>query len=481
MGDSLYETLKQTVNSFPLPTTIFSVEKKEDGTCGDIRFFVVNEVFKRSYYDLFVELEGGQNISFEDYDEVIEGKSYTAHLPKEPNFEDVCFRAAWLGEHIHTYVDTTKMYGYWTEDILLPIACDHDDNIAYCQFMYVLNKEMDTGKFSAVSPDISSFVIKVCLELQNEKDFFSSMDVITNDIRNYTNSRSCCIMTLDSDKQTYSIVSESSSTGNQTIKEAFSTIPFEIVNSWNTLVKETDCIVIKNEDDMKHVEKKAPDWVASMKAYNVKTLCLFPFSHHDYIIGYLYITDFDPANTIRIKQTIELVTFFLTAEVANHSFMEKLEYLSNVDTLTGVFNRNCMNINVDELALKLKLNPKPFSVAFCDLNGLKTINDNGGHNSGDKLLIDAANVLKEVFVGDQIYRAGGDEFAIISTEGSEEDFLNKLVLLRQKACDPDWLNFAIGHYHDESSGDLRLAMRYADENMYEDKNAFYDAHPEKRR
>ena len=66
-------------------------------------------------------------------------------------------------------------------------------------------------------------------------------------------------------------------------------------------------------------------------------------------------------------------------------------------------------------------------------------------------------------------------------DSTEDEFLNKLAALRKKACDPNWLNFAIGHYYDATSGDLRLAMRYADENMYEDKNAFYDQHPEKRR
>ena len=232
---------------------------------------------------------------------------------------------------------------------------------------------------------------------------------------------------------------------------------------------------------MDYYETLVPSWVKTMKEAHVKNLCLSPFVHHGEIIGYLYLTDFDGSNLARIKEIVELLSFFLTAEVANHTFLEKLEYLSNVDILTGVFNRNCMNVNVDELSLKLKLEPKPFSVAFFDLNGLKSINDHGGHNSGDDLLKDAANVLKEVFPDDQIYRAGGDEFVVISLNDSENDFLQKLAAVRAKACDPDWLNFAIVHYHDDSQGNLRLAMRYADENMYEDKNAFYDAHPEKRR
>ncbi len=482
MSNSLYKILKQTVNCNLLPCTILSVEKNDDGSCGDVRFFAINEAFKKSYYDLFIQTKGHENVTYEDFDDEIEGELYTINLPKEPKFEDICFRAAWKNEHITTYVDTTKMYGAWTEDILLPVVCEHDDKIAYCQFMYALNKKMDTGKYAAVSPEISSFVIKACLELKNENDFYSTMNVISKDIMEFTGSRDAVILTLDKDERKFEIVSEASGNGREfKAKDIFSEFPFDIVGCWEDLVAETDCIIIKDAQDMALYEKKAKAWVDTMKPYDVQSLCLVPFIHLGNIIGYLYITNFNTENTTQIKETIELVSFFLSAEIANHSIMDKLEYLSNVDILTGVYNRNCMNVNVDELALKLKLNPVPFSVAFCDLNGLKSVNDNGGHNCGDDLLRDAANVLKEVFVGDQIYRAGGDEFSIISLDSTEEDFLEKLSLLRKKACDPNWLNFAIGHYHDAANGDLRLAMRYADENMYEDKNAFYEAHPEKRR
>ena len=480
MDKSLYDTLKQAINCTTIPCTILSVEKKSDGSCGDIRFFAINESFKRSYYELFVETSG-TSISYEDFDEEVEGKLYTAHIPKEPKFEEICFQTAWENKPVHTYVDTTKMYGYWTEDYLLPVKCEHDDNISYCQFMYTLNKEMDTGKFSAVSPDISSYVIKACLELRNDNDFFSSMDIVTKDLRAYADSRDACILSVDKEQRKFNIISECVKDNAYSIKELFSKFPFDIIDSWEGLVAETNNIIIKNTQDMAYYESLAPAWVKTMKDSNVTSLCLSPFIHHGMIIGYLYITNFDVTEINRFKETIELLSFFLTAEVANHAFLEKLEYLSNVDMLTGVFNRNCMNVNVDELSLKLKLEPKPFSVAFCDLNGLKSINDNGGHNSGDNLLKDAAKVLQEVFVGDQIYRAGGDEFAIISLDSTEDEFLDKLALLRKKACNPDWLNFAIGHYHDDSKGDLRLAMRYADENMYEDKNAFYEAHPDKRR
>ncbi|MBQ9304531.1 GGDEF domain-containing protein [Butyrivibrio sp.] len=481
MTNETYLKLKDYVNQLPIPSTIMAVEKLPDGSCGEVRFAVINDILKKNYYDIFVGTEHDAGIDYESFDKHLEGQLYTMHLPKEPNFEDVCFRAAWKGEFINTYVDTSKVYGFWTQDILNPIMEKSDDPaISYCQFSYTLNKEMDTGKFAAVSPDIASFVIKTCLELRNEHKFLDSMEIVTKDILEYTNSYAASTLTIDKEFRSFDIISAASSDPHNDIREIFSSFPYEIVECWEELVKKTNSIIIKDEHDMDYYEKKAPAWVKTLRINKVQSLCLVPFTHNGETIGYLYITNFDVSHLVRIKETIELISFFLSSEVANHLFLQRLEYLSNVDMLTGVFNRNCMNVNVDELALKLEFNPRPFNVAFCDLNGLKTINDNGGHEQGDKLLVYAADVLKEVFATDKIYRAGGDEFTIISFD-TEKNFEEKIKILREKASDPNWLHFAIGYYHDADSGNLRLAMRYADERMYKDKNKFYEQYPDRRR
>ena len=51
-------------------------------------------------------------------------------------------------------------------------------------------------------------------------------------------------------------------------------------------------------------------------------------------------------------------------------------------------------------------------MVFADLNGLKRINDCDGHQAGDLLLKNASMALQNAFIGDEIYRAGGDEFLI---------------------------------------------------------------------
>ena len=485
MASNLYEQMKTLANSFTLPCAIFSVEKNTDGSCGKVRFFAINDLFTKGYYDLFAVDHDVSSIDLATFHTQIEGKPYYTQIPKEPNFEDICFRAAWGKEHIHVYVDTTKIYGFWTEDILMPISFSpNDENVSYCIFMYTLNKEMDTGKYASIPPDVSSFVLKTCLELRNEKDFYSSMDIVTSDLREYTDSFVACILSLNKEKKTFEIISEDMRERDRlpyTVRDIFSNIPYKIVASWEKALSKTNSIIIKNTHDLNALEKKAPELVGTLKEHEVYTLALVPFIHQGEIIGYLYLTGFETENLVKVKEVIELVAFFITSEVANHLFMEKLEYLSNIDVLTGVYNRNRMNTDVDEFSTRIKLNHQPFSVAFCDLNGLKTINDNEGHSTGDRLIKDAANLLKEIFGGDDIYRAGGDEFAIISFDKTAEEFEDKIKILREKASDPDWLNFAVGYYYDSKGHSLRKAMRYADERMYKDKKEYYKFHPEKRR
>ena len=473
MSDLNYENFKTMVNMYTIPAAVLQVHKNADGTCGDIIMYAINKLIESNYKALF---SGGEERS-------VEGQPYYANMPREPKFELICFDAAFKNRKSHTYVDTTMMYGYWTENILLPLGLSQDredTDVGYCLFMYTLNKEMDAGKYATVSPDIASFVIKTCLTLRNEEDFASSLDTVTKDLREYTNSFATCIMTVTPDLYKFDILSECVRNNELSIKEIFDQIPYEVVETWEGLVGETNDIIIQSEDDMLFYESKAPEWVATLRANKVRSLILVPFIRQNAIIGYLYITNFNTDNLPRLKETIELVAFFLSSEVANHMFMERLEYLSNIDLLTGVYNRNSMNVNVDELSTKLKLHPKPFNVAFCDLNGLKSINDNDGHANGDQLLRDAAGVLKDIFQDDKIFRAGGDEFTIISFS-SRLDFEEKIRILREEASDPDWLYFAIGYYHDAKDGNLRLAMRYADEEMYKDKDKYYEKYPNKRR
>ncbi len=459
MSDNNYESFKSLVNLCAMPCAVISVEKRADGSIGDIVMVATNASFSMTGED-------------------VEGKPYTEKLPKDPKFEAILYDAAWNNEHFTSYVDTTRLYGYWTQNIIVPLSHDEGSNIGYCQFMYSLTKEMDSGKYSLIAPDIASFVIRTCLNLRKEDDFYSSMEVVAKDIREFTDSFATGILTISREIDQFEVVAGSVRNNALRIIDVFADIPYSVVESWEALIADTDCIIIRNEEDMGYIERKAPEWVKTLRDNDVKSLCLVPFIHQNTIIGYLYISNFDTTHIARFKDTIELVSFFLSSEAAHHLFIDKLKSLSNVDVRTGVLNRNAMNTKVDELAVQLRYDPKPFSVAFCYLNTLKTINHAQGHDAGNNLLKEAGRILKEVFEGDYVYRSSGDEFAVISTGSTEEEFEKKIELLREKASDPEGVYFTIGYYTDSTEGKLHSAMHFANEYEQEFKEEFFYNNPD---
>ena len=90
---------------------------------------------------------------------------------------------------------------------------------------------------------------------------------------------------------------------------------------------------------------------------------------------------------------------------------KKVEELSIIDGLTGVYNRNYLNYRIEEKKKNLTF---PFTVIMSDCNYLKKVNDQFGHEYGDILLKIIAGTLKEEMPEDSpVIRMGGDEFMIL--------------------------------------------------------------------
>lgn len=102
---------------------------------------------------------------------------------------------------------------------------------------------------------------------------------------------------------------------------------------------------------------------------------------------------------------------------------EKLERLSVLDELTGLYNRRgFMTLAKQQIALKAR-NNKDLLLVFFDVDGMKMINDTLGHSVGDYALVSFANLLKKAFrCSDVIARIGGDEFVVLAIECSIRDY-----------------------------------------------------------
>ena len=104
----------------------------------------------------------------------------------------------------------------------------------------------------------------------------------------------------------------------------------------------------------------------------------------------------------------------LTNVTERKSFESQLQFLADHDPLTGLFNRRRF---VEELDLEIKLMRRdghPSSLLMLDVDGLKRVNDAMGHQIGDALVRQTAELLRDrLRETDSVGRLGGDEFAVL--------------------------------------------------------------------
>lgn len=146
---------------------------------------------------------------------------------------------------------------------------------------------------------------------------------------------------------------------------------------------------------------------------------------------------------------------------------EKVIYLTEHDTLTGVYNRLYFDKKITELEHDEK---QGLSIIVGDVNGLKMVNDGFGHKMGDQMLIAIADVLKQIFnkPGDVISRLSGDEFAIITYTRNVQKCIEKI----QSACMhliqfPFVVDISLGYaIRKKMTQSLDSVFREADHEMY---------------
>jgi diguanylate cyclase (GGDEF)-like protein len=127
-----------------------------------------------------------------------------------------------------------------------------------------------------------------------------------------------------------------------------------------------------------------------------------------------------------IKKPFSIDEFILRFDkmMRDHKGEETLLALSLTDELTGLYNRRRFFVLAEQY-LKVAIRTRKRSLLlYIDMDDLKWINDQCGHNEGDQALIHLSQILKKTFrESDIIARIGGDEFVVLLESDVENDEL----------------------------------------------------------
>jgi diguanylate cyclase (GGDEF)-like protein len=170
-------------------------------------------------------------------------------------------------------------------------------------------------------------------------------------------------------------------------------------------------------------ESDDPAERALLESRGQGTLLMLPLVLRGETIGLMEVIDtadreFDPADVDFCQALCNVVA----PAVQNAMLYAEMKELAARDKLTGLYNRRLFEEQFDAAVARSQRNGEELSLLVVDLDGLKRINDLGGHPAGDEALRALADSLVESSrAGDVPCRLGGDEFAIILPGATPDD------------------------------------------------------------
>ena len=210
-----------------------------------------------------------------------------------------------------------------------------------------------------------------------------------------------------------------------------------------------------------------------------------PLHDNEYSFGYLVFGD----DIDKLKESPLLRKYCERINIVFSRFYQNMRMdvlnrqlfqMTETDAMTHVKNRTAFVAKQEELqrSIRAGMNPE-FAIVVFDVNNLKRINDNLGHEAGDEYIMNSCRLICRTFKKSAVYRIGGDEFVAVL---QNEDFVNKEKLLEkmkkkmdelQKSdvseCEKVSVASGISIYDSQEDEDVADVVNRADALMYENK------------
>ena len=313
----------------------------------------------------------------------------------------------------------------------------------------------------------SSTLIHCVTELSANQDVDEAINNLLEIINYYFKSDRTYIFEIDEERQIVHNSYEYAAKGVSKEIENLNEVPIQIIASWIKKFEREGSFYISNLD----LEKDREDERAyeCLKAQKVNSLLAVPLIRNREIIGFIGVDN--PRKNYRDFPFLSSVQFFIMNRLDTKAQQEKLQYLSYRDALTNLYNRNrYMNVLESYQQKKGQL-IRNVGVIYMDLNELKKVNDEQGHEAGDSYIRRAAQQIVAVFP-EHTYRIGGDEFVVLYPEIEEKEFEYFSSQLQQN-MKKHHISISYGVVWKDNCMDLNKLLEEADKKMYEDKKLYY--------
>lgn len=185
------------------------------------------------------------------------------------------------------------------------------------------------------------------------------------------------------------------------------------------------------------------------------------------------VQTFDYAIVLRMFASLTIVGVLasLFVNIINEQ-QDKLHQLAITDPLTGLLNRLTLEENITLAIEQHNRILNPMTIVSIDIDHFKSINDQHGHDYGDQVIIQIANLLQQrCRKVDKVYRLGGEEFLVIlfdsdikSADVFAQSIQQSLAEFKFEHNLSPTLSIGLAEVHEEKTWEQWL--KHADENLY---------------
>lgn len=228
-----------------------------------------------------------------------------------------------------------------------------------------------------------------------------------------------------------------------------------------------DVFVIDDTEALANVPIRQAEYIV-LKKQNVKSLIAVPIRYNGKLHGFIGVDM--PMQNKDNSEFLTNLTYFIWNEMDKRKLNNELNKLSFTDFLTQFYNRNAYN---EYLHKASESSETKTGIIFADLNGLKYMNDNFGHEYGDRMLRYMADIIREHFSNDKVFRISGDEFVIVCIDCSQSAFNEKVSRFQCSLKGENNELAAIGYVWKRDACNLDEMISKAEQDMYKNKREYY--------
>lgn len=247
--------------------------------------------------------------------------------------------------------------------------------------------------------------------------------------------------------------------------ENLQNLPPEICANWYRYFSEGRKIAI---EDIGIIKERDPVQYDILKMQDIHSIAVVPLADENNTIGFYGIDNPKGESLEYTENILRLVGHFIVSCLKRRNILKQLEQMSYMDQLTKLGNRFGLVKYIDNLEADDSI-----GFVYCDITGLKKINDTEGHLAGDNLILRAGDCLREVFGEYGLFRVGGDEMIAVCPGINENELTEKTEKLRNISAENNVV-LAIGAVWSKTTDEnIDTILSKSEHLMYEDKRAYY--------